>query len=341
MIKELCIIGHPSHLGGADCELDHQIRLWQEMGIKVHICHTGALDQNLKNMKMKERGCIYHKPMDWKSLKGFHVISFCNGRFLQHLPTIKPLAKTTTFVNCMTWNFQKEIECQTKGLIDFHLYQTDHAMGKVRKKLENTGRTYRPIRFKPYFHKKEFSYHDNRPTDKFRFGRISRGDADKFCSQQLWVYETFTAPVMKEGIILGWDQRAEKKFKKKPPAWIKTYREGGITQKEFYKTCSTLIMCVNTFENLPRIGFESMSSGTLMVVDKGRGGFDLQVDHGKTGWLCKNDREFVYYATRVAHEIDESNDMRAAAQEKLEREWGIEASMKSWENVFNEWEKLR
>jgi len=51
MIDELCVIGHPSRLGGADTELDHQIHCWQLMGIKVHICHTDALDANCFSMK--------------------------------------------------------------------------------------------------------------------------------------------------------------------------------------------------------------------------------------------------------------------------------------------------
>ena len=52
MIKELCVIGHPSKLGGADTELDHQIHLWREMGVGVNICHTGThYDDNLLKMK--------------------------------------------------------------------------------------------------------------------------------------------------------------------------------------------------------------------------------------------------------------------------------------------------
>ena len=87
-ISELCVIGHPSLLGGADTELDHQIRCWQAMGIEVHICHTGPLDANARDMNMAARGCIYHDPCDWRSLAGLDCISFCNGGFLDNLPEI-------------------------------------------------------------------------------------------------------------------------------------------------------------------------------------------------------------------------------------------------------------
>ncbi|MCA9056646.1 MAG: hypothetical protein KDA75_22615, partial [Planctomycetaceae bacterium] len=137
------MIGHPSRVGGADTELDHQIHCWQQMGIEVHICHTGSMDSNLKAMRLEERGCIYHAPRDWGSLDGMHCISFCNGEFLKDLPTIRKYARTTTFVNCMTWNFDRELEMQAAGNIDFHLYQTDHAMERVGARLKSLGK-YRP-----------------------------------------------------------------------------------------------------------------------------------------------------------------------------------------------------
>lgn len=335
-LDALCVIGHPSRLGGADTELDHQIHCWQAMGIGVHVCHTGPLDANLCAMKLADRGCVYHAPRDWPSLDGLHCISFCNGEFLAALPEIKRHARTTTFVNCMTWNFDREIEMQGRGLIDFHLYQTDHALQRVSPKLRELG-TYRPLRFRPYFHREEFPFHAERPTDKFRFGRISRDDADKFGSRQLWIYETMTAPVLKEGIILGWGSHAERKYGRRPDSYIRTFPEGGMTQAEFYAFCDAIIMTTETFENLPRAGFEAMSSGSVLVVDR-RGGWEELVEDGRSGWLCGDDREFVYKASRCAFEREERAAMRLAAREKLDREWGLEAAMQSWNQVFRELE---
>jgi hypothetical protein len=85
MLEALCVIGHPSRLGGADTELDHQITCWRAMGVEVHICHTGELDSHLKGMQLEARGCVYHTPRDWESLEGMHCISFCNGDFLSNL----------------------------------------------------------------------------------------------------------------------------------------------------------------------------------------------------------------------------------------------------------------
>ncbi len=340
MIEELCVIGHPSRLGGADTELDHQIRCWQGMGITVHLCHTGSLDEHCLAMSMEARGCIYHSPRDWQSLEGLHCLSYCNGQFLEELPQIRRWARTTTFVNCMTWNFDAELRGQAQGLIDFHLYQTTHGRERVGQRLSALGTPYRPLMITPYFHAEDFPFHDDRPDDRFRFGRISRGDADKFNSRQLWIYETMTAPALKEGYIVGWDHRARDKFGREPDEYIRTHPEGGMTQGDFYATCEAVIMSTDTFENLPRVAFEAMASGSVLVVDR-RGGWCSLVEDGVTGWLCGDDREFVYKASRCAFEAEERKRMRHAARERIDAIAGFPVASQSWDEVFRAWERLR
>ena len=53
---------------------------------------------------------------------------------------------------------------------------------------------------------------------------------------------------------------------------------------------------------------------------------------------AKTNREFVYKACRTAFEAEESGRMRRAARAKLERDWGLETAMRSWERVFDAWE---
>ena len=336
MLDSIGVVGHPSHVGGADTELDHQIRCWQAMGLAVHICPTGPLDANLRGMRLAERGCIYHEPRDWASLDGLHCISFCNGDFLKHLPEISRYARSKSFVNCMSWNFDGEIEAQKRGVLDFHLYQTQHSYEKVSVKLRSLG-NYRPLFFQPYFHAADFPFIEDRSQDKFRFGRISREDADKFGNEQLWIYETMTAPVLKEGLILGWGPKVEAKFGRQPPEYIQTLPAGGLSQRAFYAQCEAVIMTTDTFENLPRVGFEAMASGSILVVDH-RGGWQVEVEDGVTGWLCHDNREFVYKASRCAFEAEERDEMRRAARDRLERLWGLQPAMDTWAQVFQEWE---
>lgn len=337
-MKQLCVIGLPSHLGGADTELYDAIKLWHTMGVLVYILPTCHLDANAVKVKreIESRGlAVYLKPMGWQQCAGLDVISYCNGQFLENLPEIKKYARSATFVGCMTWPFDKEKEMLARGLIDFNLYQTQHQFDKVCPHLRNVGPVYRPLFIVPYFDSSRFPFWGQRPTDKFRFGRISRPDLDKYHPDQLFIYENMVSPTLKEGMILGWDHRAEEYFGRKPPDWIKCYSPGEITQQQFYEFVSVLIMTTRTFENLPVVGKEAMASGSVLIVDK-RGGWENLVEHGKTGWLCTSDREMVYYASRAAFEVEETQRMRLAAKEKLDREYGYEASVKSWETVFDE-----
>lgn len=355
MIKELCIIGHPSHLGGADTELLDQIKCWHKMGIKIYICHTGPMLPILTRMDLTNKyGCVYLKPRQWYEVKGMHCISFCNGQFLDNLRHIKKFAKTTTFVNCMTFNFQKEIQCQHDGLIDFHLYQTQHGFERISKNLQHLN-TYRPLMVNPYFDMSTFPYHDKRPDDHFRFGRISRCDLTKYNSDQLYIYDHIVSPNEKSGIILGWDFRVKDKLKVQNAdlsttvkdnvksdyykKYIQLFKEASITQQDFYNFCDVMIMSSQTFENLPRVGFECMASGSVMVVDD-RGGWQLQVEDGKTGFLCKDTKDFIEKSTLLAKDRGLRDQLRGCARDKLLMDWGIEKAMKSWELIFMGWEKL-
>lgn len=332
-MDRICVIGYPSRLGGADTELDHQIRCWQSLGLTVHLLHTGDLDANLQAMRMEDRGCVVHKPRDWKACQGMHVISYCNGEFLKNLEIIKGYAKSTSWVNCMTWLFDAEREAHRQGLIDHFLYQTAHAREKVLPELQAINPRVQWFQIAPYFYADEFPYITSRPTDRFRFGRISREDGGKYHPAQLWVYETMVAPVLKEGVILGINDEIRQKIGTEPN-WIKGYPAGGIPVRDVYQHSDCIIQMTETYENLPRIGFEAMASGSLLIVDD-RGGWRELVMHKQTGFLCRDQREFVYYATRAAFETEERRQMIRNARDWLDATWGLERAQQEWSRFFH------
>lgn len=334
MIDEICVIGFPSRLGGADTELDHQIYVWQKLGVKVHLVHTGPMDHNCHLMGMSERGCVVHEPCDWSVCAGKHVISYCNAGFLDNLDAIRSGAKSTTFVNCMTWLFEKEKAMHASGMIDFFLYQTDHAMEKVAPELRSINATYRPVKVRPHFHLEAFPFIENRDEDTFRFGRLSRADPGKFHPSQLWIYETMVAPVLKSGIMLGVDAGVRAKIGQEPD-WIRSYAPGELSPQAVYEQSHCIIQATETYENLPRVGFEAMASGCLLIVDD-RGGWRDLVEHGKTGFLCSDQREFVYYASRAAYEVEERVAMIGEARNRLLSQWSMESSAGDWKKFFSE-----
>ncbi|MBL8848894.1 MAG: glycosyltransferase [Planctomycetaceae bacterium] len=331
-MDEICVVGFPSRVGGADTELDHQIHVWQSLGLRVHLVPTGPLDQHLQSLRMDERGCVVHAPCDWNACRGRHVISYCNGEFLKHLRVIKDRARSTTFVNCMCWLFDEERNAHRDGLIDYFLYQTDHVRLRIEEEMRALNPNYRWFKIPPYFHREEFPFVDGRATDRFRFGRVSREDLAKFHPAQLWVYETMVAPVLKEGVILGINDDIRQKIGTEPN-WIRGCAAGAIPVQEVYRHSDCIIQMSETLENLPRVGFEAISSGCLLIVDD-RGGWRELVIHKQTGFLCRDQREFVYYASRAAFEVEERRQMARNARDWLESEWGLARAQADWSEFF-------
>ena len=337
-MRKLGVIGRPGTFAGADCELHHQILCWVSMGIEIHVVPTGGGGSKELETKLQNVGVIFHSPRDYSKLKGMHVISFCNGDFLSQIETIKKYAKTTTFVNCMCWSFPKEVEAHRKGMIDLFLYQTNHQLAAIRPSLEKVNANYNPHIFVPYFNAKLFPFVVNRPEDKFRFGRISRDDPKKYAQTQFYIYDNFVSPIEKEGHILGWNDKIEKKLGK-PPEFCRTYAPSGISQQNFYAMCDAVIMQTAGTENLPRVGMEAMASGTLLITEN-RGGWCEEIEDGVTGWLCEDEHEFIYKASRAAYEPEERKKMVRAARKVVEEKWSKEAAAKSWKGVFEKMETI-
>lgn len=341
--QKIFVNGFPSLYGGAGTELHHQIIVWLQMGIDVHLIPT---DDGFQNeglyLEMLKRGVHIHAPNDWTVVnEGDPVIGFCNGEFLGNLPAIRRRTKRTIFVNCMTWLFDKEKECMKDGLIALFLYQNEEVRQKhmpVLKEL-NGDAAIAFMTFKPYFHNDSFPFITDRTDEWFGCGRISRQDADKFARNTLHIYEYFVAPVFKRGLFLGFDQRSQDKIGK-PYDWIQTARDQNeVSQQEFYKHCKIILQPTDTTENWPRVGFEAMASGSVLIVDN-RGGWRQMVEHGKTGWLCDHERDFIFYASKMAYEPNLRDDMAEAARLRALELGGMEASLASWEEVFDAIDKL-
>lgn len=342
-LERLFVYGFPSLYGGAGTELHHQIIVWLAMGMDVHLIPSNGdyLTDPLYN-EMIHRGVHVHHVDDWDALEPSDpVLGFCNGEFLKALPIIRERTHRTVFINCMTWLFDKEKEAMAAGHISMFLYQND----EVRIQHENELCSYnydsgsRFMTFVPYFHMENFPFVKSRPGDHFGCGRISRSDADKFSSRTLHIYEHFVSPKWKQGLFLGFDHRSQEKIGT-PYHWIRVAKNHlVISQQDFYKHCEIVLQPSDTTENWPRIGFEAMASGSILIVDN-RGGWKMQVRHGETGWLCNNERDFIFYASKMAYEPNQREDMAEAARLRALEIGGLQASMTSWEEIFVEMSEL-
>lgn len=341
-IQKVFVHGFPGKYGGAGTELHHQIIIWRKMGMEVHLippwdCFREALYEDMVRL-----GVVIHAPCDWSCLEpGDPVLGFCNAEFLEALPEIRRHTKRTVFVNCMTWLFDKEKEAMAKGEIAMFLYQNESVRQNVMPILRglNDAPLIQFQTFSPYFHAEDFPFITERDNDFFGCGRISRQDADKFAANTLFIYDTFVAPVPKHGLFLGFDQRSETKIGR-PFDWIQiAHDQREVSQQAFYKHSRIVLQPTDTTENWPRVGLEAMASGSVLIVDN-RGGWQQMVEHGKTGWLCNHERDFIYYASKMAYEPNFRDDMAEAARERGEAIGGANVSQASWEEVFENMAKL-
>lgn len=338
MDKNLYVIGFPSLYGGAGAELYHQLRVWDTLGMKTHFIPTrNDYRGNPLYPEMVHRGYIIHDALDWSAIpRGASLISFCDQTFLEVLPEIRRRTRRIVFVNCMTWLFHQEQEAMARGHISLFLYQNENVRQHIMPQLKalNGDPSIRFMTFRPYFDDTAFPFVDNRPSAWFGAGHISRQEEVKFSKDTLKIYEYFSSPVEKKGYFLGFDARSQAKTGE-PPPWIETYHDqNDLSQREFYRRCHIVLQPMDTTENWPRIGFEAMASGSVLIVDK-RGGWEQMIDHGKTGWLCENPGDFIAYASKMAWEPHQRNDMATAAREQMQELGGLEASIESWQGVFD------
>jgi hypothetical protein len=196
------VVGFPGLYGGAGVELDDQLTLWHGAGWEVHV--VPSWDPTLEPLlRATQARATVHAPEDWAAFAGMPVVSFCNDVFLRNVEQIREHASRTVWVNCMTWLFPDERKAHAAGLIDTFLYQTQVTLDAVRPELEEINPEFDGRVFHSWFDASRFPFHARRPRDKFRFGRISREDADKYAADQLWVYETMVSPVPKSGSSWG------------------------------------------------------------------------------------------------------------------------------------------
>ena len=337
MHKPIYVYGFPSLYGGAGTELHHQIGIWQKLVLDVHIIPTDAgFRWEPLYHEMISAGVTVHEANQFSAIqKDAPIFGFCNAEFLDMLDEIRRYSSNTVFLNCMTWLFDKEKRRMAEGKIRTFLYQND----EVRASHEPILRSFNPearsnfLTFKPYFDISRFPFISHRSEEYFGCGRISRQDTDKYSRNTLLIYDRFVSPVPKKALFLGFDKRCEEKIGK-PYAWIRTaMNQNDCTQQDFYKHCEIVLQPMDTTENWPRVGFEAMASGSVLIVDN-RGGWRLQIKHGETGWLCNNEGEFIAYATKMATEPNFRLEMAHKARERGETLGGLEASMESWAKVF-------
>ncbi len=309
----LYVAGYPSLYGGADTELDHNIDLWRENGVAVHLVPMGGEPDPAMRALCDARGCITHR-YEPGIFAGQIVASFCNGEFLRRLPEIHAAGKPRCVVwaNCMTWPFDAEIAAHKAGLIDRFAFQSEYQRSMLLPSLEAFGPVRELAGYRPYFNQwnasQQITWRHPDTTDPaemgyFGIGRISRDDAAKY-PQDIWrTLAQVTAPGPVKAFMLGFGDNAKAKCGKRPCCnWLdwQTWTPGALPVADFWQRLHVLIHGTGgSRENWPRTVIEAMASGVVVVAENAYGLPEL-IEDGVTGFLCDSTAEMSHVASLLA-----------------------------------------
>jgi Glycosyl transferases group 1 len=341
--REIWVGGYPSNYGGADTELDHQIDLWLSQGVEVHLVPNGQPDSAMR-ADLNARGAVTHMYRPG-IFTGKVVVSYCNGSFLERLADICAAGRPRCmiWVNCMTWTFEKEIECHRLGLIDLFAFQSAYQRRWLLPELNAV----RPVQelegYRPYFNLARWP-DQSRATKSpeqlghYAIGRVSRDDASKYPADLWRIFGRISSPYPVKCFVLGWGPNALQKCG--PPEatpgldWM-WWAPAAIQAPEFFGRLHTLVHHTGgSRENWPRVAFEAWASRVALLVECDYAWPEI-VDDGETGFLCRSADEFVYRASELAHDEAKRERIVRSALQQLEAEHcDAQKSFAAWNRVL-------
>lgn len=303
----------------ADQELYHLIVLLRRYGINVNCVPMFGEDPKMRK-EMDDLGVKTYKYED-TIFKDQVVASWCNGSFLDKLPTIMKKGKPATVIwsNTMTWLFPKEIMAQSQGWLDYHTYVSNFQRGMIEDQLtEKSGVKVNVLEgYKPYFQVKD-EFKLDRDVENFCVGRLSRNDPAKFSADMWKMFDRILSKRHKKVFIQAWSDNVAKKVGPPPPGldWMTT-GPNHIPATEFYhKLHCILHKTGGSRESYCRIVPECYAHGTVMIAENNFAFPDLIID-GETGFLCDTTEEMSFRASEMANYEDERRRIAKNAYEFL------------------------
>ncbi len=310
-LKNLFVIGYPSHLGGADTELWHVLRLWRRFGLDVRLIPTwrasgeirGRCDAlDIETVQVKGPDDLGEVP----DLAGSTVISFCNGEFLKSADVFRSLGCRVIWAGCMTWMFPAERKHYAEyGPFDAYVFQSEFQKSKLLPQLAefNVGDE-RCFHIPGAIDADQFPFQPlaHQPNSDFVVGRLARPDLDKWSSNTWAIYQAIPY-ARRRARLMGWNDRLAGKLGQ-PPEWAEVLSPCAEPADQFLATLHCLLaVSGGAQENWPRVGLEAMAAGVPLVVQN-EWGWREMIDHGRTGYLASTDAELAYYSARLAMDED-------------------------------------
>jgi glycosyltransferase involved in cell wall biosynthesis len=321
--------------------MDHQIDLWLSQDISVHLVPNGQPSQAAQD-NVTSRGALTHKYRP-DIFAGKVVVSFCNSKFLERLPSIYDAGRPrcVIWVNCMTWTLPHEMECHRLGLIDLFAFQSNYQRSWLLPELRTVRAVQELEDYRPFFSMRRWSARSSPPPPDAGysgFGRISRDDMTKYPADLWTTVRRLRAPHPIKFFILGWGPNALRKCglpqeRHKPDFTLWPPR--AIPAERFFEKVHIMMHQTGGFrENWPHVAFEAWASQVAIVAEC-RYGWPELIDDGETGILCRTSTEFADYATELAFDEQRRKHMTIAALLHLEKEFcNVRRCFTAWDSVL-------
>ena len=133
--------------------------------------------------------------------------------------------------------------------------------------------------------------------------------------------------------LMGVDDKIKHKLGKAPD-WAEVLPQCQESSQEFLASLDVMVSINGgAGENWPRIGLEAMATGVPLVVQDAWGWQEM-IDHGKTGFLAKNDEQLAVYASLLTRNQALRNDIVHNARAAVEKFADQATIWGQWESML-------
>jgi glycosyltransferase involved in cell wall biosynthesis len=314
-MKEIYVWGYLHQCGGAGPEVGHIIELLRSRDIDVTcVLKAGTDVLGADEPRRKYFDAIGVKTKEYAPgvLTDKVVWCWCEQDLFSYIYRNDEKPALIAYWPCM--NFLSVEEKIAIGRIPNLrvLCQSRYQQNALNNELIPLGLSHNFIHCEPYFNLlSSWSKFRNYPKDRSRFDvlKIGRDDPDKY-PDNLWeIVHRFASPKPKGIHLIGWGPNGEAKIGdyRKPDHAYHGKLSGSINGHvydpavigDMMSACHATLMYYPVVENAPRVAFEAMASGSI-VVGSNTGGMPEFIEDGRTGLLCKNDEQVVYRLSALA-----------------------------------------
>jgi len=319
MKKEIYIWGYLHQCGGAGPEAGHIIELLRFNDYEV-ICvlvpGTDVLSKNEPRRKYFDGIGVRTEEYRPGMLDGKVLWCWCQDEVFRYLALSNEKPAVFAYWPCMNWLTEKELVGLSMFPTATILCQSNFQKSKIDQLFDAYGMKNEVRVCGTYFNAvsgwNNFR-HESKDRSRFDVIRIGRDEPLKY-AQNMWelVYR-YPSPVQKGIHVVGWGQNGEAKigdYRKEGHEYFGKLRGALMGHvydpavvSDLLSASHVTLMYYPWEENAPRVAFEAMASGSI-VVGSNSGGLPEFIDDGQTGFLCENDEQLVYRLGLLAFDYE-------------------------------------